>query len=254
MTTEIILSTDVSVETEGLLTKRTTTHSCIDGETRYTRKITELHGPERVLKRRKWAPFGEKPHISPAVGEEVFFKLQHHSASEEDQKISDCNFYCGLARQSKFNALEISAIKQAPQPQDMFLKILNENYYNIKPKKILSFKDDRPAISESKGIRSLMDDARQKKQSEEHLLTVMLDNIPIGYTMDDIRPHLGGLAVDRINVVRSNPDREQTTGGKAFVVFRTVEQAQESLVLLDGARWDHYIISAQISKPREKKI
>ena len=263
---ETIISTETNTTTEGLVTKTVKKHTCsgyvinTDGARepkQYTVTLTERYGPASIMKRRKWSQFGDKLHPKPTFGEEVFLKLQDNTDLDENKKATDCNFYCGMAIKCKFTALELYAVKHAPDPQDKFLQILNENYYNIKPnKQTLRFarntEEDRPALPKN-SISTLMANARQKKTDEEYLLTVMIDNIPTWYTIDDIREQFDS-PVARINVVRQNPDREQTTGGKAFIVFHTIENAQTGLQYLNGARWDHYIISAQISKPREKKI
>jgi hypothetical protein len=267
---ETILSTVTNTSYEGPVTKTVKKHTCSgyvinsDGTREpknYIRTITERCGPASVMKRRKWSPFGDKPHPQPTFGEDVFLKLQDNTTMEEDKRSSDCNFYCGMAVKCKFTALEHYAVKHATNPQEKFIQILNENYYNIKPtKQTLRFArnadTERPVLQKN-SISALMANARQKKADDEHLLTVMIDNIPTWYTIDDIRDQLvlANLKsnVDRINVVRQNPDREQTTGGKAFIVWNTIVNAQKGLEYLNGARWDHYIISAQISKPREKK-
>jgi len=268
---ETILSTETLTTTECLVTKTVKRYTCSgyvirDDGTRepkkYTRTVTERSGPASVMNRRKWLPFGDKPNTKTIYGEEVFLKLQDNSSMEENKKSSDCNFYYGMAMKCKFTSLELHAVKHAPDPKDKFLQILNENYYKIKPNKTtLRFardsEEERPVLPKN-SISALMANARQKKTDDEHLLTIMIDNIPTWYTVEDIRAQFDAndiqLKIDRINVVRQNPDREQTTGGKAFIVFHTIENAQMGLDYLHGARWDHYIISAQISKPREKKI
>lgn len=267
---ETILSTETNITLEGLVTKTVNRYTCSgsiirDDGTRepkeYTRTVTERSGPASVMNRRKWLPFGDKPNTKTMYGEEVFLKLQDNSNMEENKKADDCNFYCGMAIKSKFTALELHAVKHAPDPQDKFLQILNENYYKIKPTKTaLRFardpEEERPVLPKN-SISALMMNARQKKMDDEYLFTVMIDNIPTWYTVEEIREQLNAndmnLKIDRINVVRQNPDHEQTTGGKAFIVFHTIENAQMGLKYLNGARWDHFIISAQISKPREKK-
>ena len=269
---ETILSTVTNTSYEGLVTKTVNRYTCsgyvikADGTREpkdYTRTVTERSGPASVMNRRKWQPFGDKPNTKTMYGEEVFLKLQDNSGMEENKKSSDCNFYCGMALKYEFTALELHAVKHALNPQDKFLQILNENYYKIKPIKTpLRFardpEEERPVLPKN-SISALMANARQKKTDEEYLFTVMIDNIPTWYTVEEIREQFDAndinlKIIDRINVVRQNPDREQTTGGKAFIVFHTIENAQMGLKYLNGARWDHFIISAQISKPREKKI
>jgi hypothetical protein len=196
------------------------------------------------MERRKWAHFGAIKSPPQAFGEDVYLKLN----SNQREKENNTGFYVSLAYESKFTPIEMTAIRTSDDAQGTFLKILNEVYYKMGPKK-----DVPPPVvvkPDAAGIGLLLRNDRQKKKSDEHLQTVLLDNVPTWYTIEDVREYLGDLRVERINIVKPRVESKVESGGKVFLVLATEEEAKYAISILNGAKWDYHVISAQVSKPR----
>lgn len=250
---ETIHSTSITTMPDGLLNKKIETHMCsgfeltATGESiprTYKRTVITTTGSKSIMKRRKWAHFGPVKSPPQVLGDDVYLKLQ----SNERERINDTGFYLGLARESKFTPIEMTAIRTSDDAQGTFLKILNEVYYKISSKKDVT----APVVKkpDATGIGLMLRNDRQKKKSNEHLLTVLLDNVPTWYTVEDVRDYLGDLRVERINIVKPRIDSKLESGGKVFLVLSTEEEAKYAISNLNGSKWDHHVISAQVSKPR----
>ena len=253
---EIIHSTVSSTTFEGLLEKKTDVHVCSGFEIKpdgtripreYKRTVTTTSGPKSVMERRLWKPFGDMKASPATYGEEVFLKLNGQSK----QRVEDDNrFYVGMAYESKFTPLEIMAVKSSDDPKEMFIKILNESYYFPALKGKEKEKEKVEPKIEPKGIGFLLNNDRLKKKEDEYKLTILLDNVPTWYAMEDIKYYLGDLRVERINIVKPRPGAVIESGGKVFIVLATEAEAQLALTTFNGAKWDNHIISAMVSKPR----
>jgi hypothetical protein len=247
---ETILSTKIEEFIEGLVTRTLTTHTCEGFEIKpdgsriprsYNRKVTTLKGPKSVVDRRSWASFGTTSRTCATQGEEVYLKLERDKDRDTD---GDRAFYTHFARKSKFTPLELNSIKTSEDPKETFFKILNA-YYEPKTKTA-----PVKLVENTTGIGHLMRTDRLKKRSEEHLCTLLFDNVPEWYTYDEIRDHLHEFRIERINIVKQDTT---ISGGKVFVVFATEQETQECLHRFNRARWDNFIVSVQMAKPRKRE-
>jgi len=94
-----------------------------------------------------------------------------------------------------------------------------------------------------------------RKEDDEKLCTIFVCNVPTYYNEQDIKSLFDDtdFTIRRVNMVRheSYPGGPREPNGNAFVVCSTVDETQQCIEMLNGAKWDSSVMSAQLAKPKK---
>jgi hypothetical protein len=189
---------------------------------------TKFSGPKSAIERMSWKPFGSvtkdnSMDYTQTSDELVYLETTH---TESTPKIAETPKSCkkmGIRARFKQQAQNIN-ISEQEQPKTGFASRFRD-----------ALKQDR-------------------KENDENFRTIFLCNVPTYFDESDLRSLLADtdFKILRVNMVKKPkyPGGPVVPNGNAFIVCETVEETQNCIEMLDGARWDTCILSAQLAQPK----
>lgn len=262
-------------------------------------RVTVTLPSHLAARKRNWVHFGaatpENCHSATTIGEEVF--LEFAKGRQKLKELRETSRYVSLAYNCGYTFNMIKQIENADNPAECFHRFQQNEMSSVRARVLASFPDELERIATSQnepqkqtfglaarlmmmkkaaeeqavatcdqhvsngeiGFRARLLAAKRVKDESEHERTLFISNIPLEYTVDDVRAEVEALCPDvrvsRINLVKKavkkNGPKEST--GKVFVVCETIAEADELLEALveQDVRWLYCIVSAQKAEPKE---
>lgn len=191
-----------------------------------------------IARKENWTDFDIKQLISSDRPDLKFAELQ-----KGKQKLAA---YERIAKMNKEMGIEDTVKDSIPdKKQDLTCLSLRERM-KLKSKSRSTTEDTK-----DNSISSRLKQKREKNSDKSQQCTLFLENVPEIYNEMDIKSHLGQFDIKRVTIVRrENQSGVKESVGKAFVECYEVEETQKCMEHLNTCRWEHYVISAQLSKPR----